>query len=103
MIYLLLSSHLLPCPPSDMFPAGIQIQILSAFLMSPMHATSPTLIVILNFIIQVKLGEDYKLRSSSLHISLHHSVPCSHLGPNIPLGTLLSNTCSLCFFPNTKD
>ena len=65
MIYLLLSSHLLPCPPSDMFPAGIQIQILSAFLMSPMHAVSTTRHIYHNFItimLLESLRSNYLLR-----------------------------------------
>ena len=40
-------------------------------------------------------GEQYRSLSSSLPNFLHSPVTSSHLGPNIPLNTLFSNTLSL--------
>ena len=49
------------------------------------------------------LGEEYRSSSSSLCSFLHSPVTSSHLGPNILLNTLFSNTLSLGFSLNVSD
>ena len=65
----------------------------------PMHATSPTHLILLNFITWTVFGEDYRSLCSFLH-SLFTS---SLLGPNILLSTLFSNILSLCSSLNVSD
>ena len=71
-----------------------QYQILRPLLLSPILATCPVQINLLNLITLIILGELYKLSSSSLW-SLLHSPFSSLLGPNIRLRILFSNTLSI--------
>jgi hypothetical protein len=43
--------------PSGVFPSGLPTKISYAFLISPMHATCPACIVVLDVITLVKFGE----------------------------------------------
>jgi hypothetical protein len=52
-MYLLLSSGFFPC--------GFTTQILYAFPLSPMHVTCPVHLILLDLIIVIILGEEYKL------------------------------------------
>ena len=61
---------------------------------SPIHATCPAHLILLNFITHTILGEEYKSFSSSLCNLLHSPVTSSLLGPNILLNTMFSNTLS---------
>jgi hypothetical protein len=56
-----------------------------------------------SLIIQIRLGDEYKLRSSSLCGFLHPPVTSSLLGPNILLSTLSSYTLSLSSSLNDRD
>jgi hypothetical protein len=87
----LMSSHQCVALPSGLFPSGFTAQTLYAFLISPMHATCPTHLILLYLITLTIYGEVYKLRSFSL-CSLHQSsyfvhvfssAPCSQT-PSIP-------------------
>ena len=63
-------------------------------LSSPIRATCPAHIILLDFITRKILGEEYKSFSSSLCNLLHSPVTSSFLGPNILLNTMFSNTLS---------
>ena len=63
-------------------------------LSSPIRATYPAHLILLNFITRTILGEEYRSFSSSLYNLLYSPVTSSLLGPNIPLNTIFSNTLS---------
>jgi hypothetical protein len=58
---LILSTHGIP---SGLFPSGFPTNILYAFLVSAIRATCLVHLILLNLIILIMLGEEYKL----LHI-----------------------------------
>jgi len=62
-------------------------------LSSPIRATCPAHLILLDFITDTILGEEYTSFSSSLCTLLHSPVTSSLLGPNI-LNTMFSNTIS---------
>ena len=59
---------------------------------SPIRATCPAHLILLDFITRTILGEEYRPFSSSLCSLLHSPVTSSLLGPNILLNTIFSNT-----------
>ena len=72
-------------------------------LSSPIRATCPAYLIILDFITRTILGEEYKSFSSSLCNLLHSPINSSLLGPNILLNTVFSNTHNFISFRNIKD
>ena len=62
---------------------------------SPIRATCPARLILLDFITRTILGEEYRTLSYSLCSFLHSPVTSSLLGPNVLLNTLFSNNLSL--------
>ena len=71
--------------------------------LSPTRATSPTHLILLDFITRTILCVEYRSLSSSLCGFLHSPVTSSLLGPNILLNTIFSNTLSLHSSLNVSD
>jgi len=93
------SNIILPSMPrslSGLFPSGFLTKILYAFLISPMHMTCSTHLILLDLITLMIFGEMYKFWSCALCRLLQPSATSSLLGPNILLGTLLSDILNLC-------
>jgi len=91
---LILSTHLRLSLPSGLFHSGFPSKTLYTPLSSPIRATFPAHLILLDFITHTILGEEYKSFSSSLCNVLHSLVTSSLLGPNILLNTMFSNTLS---------
>jgi len=74
---LILSSHLCLGLPSGLLPSGFPTKTLYTRLPSPICATRPTHLILLDFITCTILGEEYRLFSSSLCNFLHSPVTSS--------------------------
>ena len=70
-------------------------KILHAHMLSPIHATCPTHLILLDLINRKLFGGEYRSLISSLFSFLHFLATSALLGPNILLNTQFSNTLSL--------
>ena len=86
---LISSSHLSLDLPSCLLPSGLPTKTLYTPLLSPTHATFPTHLILLDFIIRTISGEQYKSLSSSLCSFFHSPVTSSLLAPNNPQHPIL--------------
>jgi hypothetical protein len=94
---LILSTHLRLGLPSGRFPSRFPTNNLDAFLFSPIRATWPTHLILLDLIIPIILGEVFKSRSSSLRNFLHSLVTSSLFGPNLSQHPVLEHPQTLTF------
>jgi len=100
---LILSSHLHLVLSSGLFPSGFPTKILYTPLLSTVRATCPTYLILLDFITQKILGEEYRSLGSTLCSLLHSPLASSLLGPNILFSTLFSNNLSLRSYTNVRE
>jgi hypothetical protein len=70
---------------------------------SPQSCYMPVHLILLDFVILIITGEDYKSGSSTLCSFLQPPVTLSLFGPNTLLSTLFSNTLSLCSYLNARE
>ena len=100
---LILSTHLRLGLPSGLFLSGFPYQDPIHPLSSPIRATCPAHLILLDFITRTILGEEYRWFSFSLWTLLHSPVTSSLLGPNILLNTIFSNTLGFLSSLNVSD
>jgi len=84
---LILSTHLRLGLPSGLLHSSFPTKILCTPLSSPIRATCPAHLILLDFITRTILGEEYKSFNSPLCNILHSPVTSFLLGPNIILNT----------------
>ena len=100
---LIFSSHLSLGLPSGLFPSGFPTKTLYTPLLSPIRATCPAHLTVLDLITRTILGDEYRSLSSSLCSFLHSPVISSLLGPIMLFNTLFSNTLRLPSCLNVRD
>ena len=79
---LILSSHLRLGLPNGLFPSGFPTRTLCTPLPSPIRATRPAHLILLDFTTRTILGKEWRFLSSSLCDFLHSPDTSCLLGPN---------------------
>jgi len=100
---LILSSHLSLGVQNDPFPSRFPTKTLYTTTLHTIRPTCTTHLILLDFISQKILGEEYRSLRSSLCSFLHSLVTSSLLHPNILLNTLFSNIRNLRSSLNVND
>ena len=95
----------LPTPRSPQWSLSLRFRHQDPInpLSSPIRATSPAHLILLDFITHTILSEEYRSFSSSVYNHLHPPVTSSLLGPNILLNIIFSNTLSFLSSHNVSD
>ena len=100
---LILSTHLRLSLLSGLLLSGFPSKTLYTLISSPIRATCPAHLILLDFITRTILGVQYKSFSSSLCNLLNSPVTSPLLGPNILLNTMFSNTLSFLSSRSVND
>ena len=95
-------SHLRLGLPSGLFPSGFPTKTLYMPPLSPIRATWPPHLILLDFINRTILGEDYRSLISSLCSFLHSPVTSSLIGPNVLLNTHILKHPKPTFLPQCE-
>jgi hypothetical protein len=96
---LILSTHIHIGLPSGLFHSCFPTRNLYTLLSYCIRATCPTHLFLLDFIILIILGEEYKLQTSLLCSFPHSPITSSLFGPNIFLNILFSKHPQSVFLP----
>jgi hypothetical protein len=80
---LALSTHLHLGFPTDLFPSGVLVSIVYAIVFSPIRATCSPHLILLDLIVLIILGEEYKLCSSQNSLQSCSETPSLQITPVI--------------------
>ena len=97
---LMLSSHLCLCIASGLFHSVFSTKTSYTTFLFPICATRPTFPILLHLVTRIIFCEHYRSLSCSL---CNSPLTSSHLGPNILLNILFSNTINLLSSLNVSD